>query len=405
MAPTSATLLLPILAVAAHRYPAALDEVIRLSSFIPSNGDAAASIISAAPKVELHVHGDGSLDEETLWHIITLRDMQSRLPADVKCASDLRKYIRRPHSTSLTNFLEAFNFFYPFITDSPAALKAMADSFVRQKAATNTIYAEYRYAPQLLLTTNGSRAGLSLEALVNATQIGLETGMAANNNTVRVRQLLCCYRNLPPSACHDIVELAKRRPDIVAGIDLAGDEHDYPDTAWISVFQKAAQSGVRRTVHTGETPGSLPDCTTAVHDMHAERLGHGYQCMKNVSLIEEIRKRHIHLEACPSSSVGTGSVAIALSPQHPIAAFARSGLDFGLNTDDPGVLLTNMTHELQLGKDALKFSVAQLALSSVNAALAAFLPSEEAMVLAEQVAQGWLAVLRAARPAAVEMLV
>jgi len=54
-----------------------------------------------------------------------------------------------------------------------------------------------------------------------------------------------------------------------------------------------------------------------------------------------IKEKDIHLEACPSSSVGTGSVTVGWE-DHPIRKFKEYGLNFGINTDDQGVLLTSL---------------------------------------------------------------
>ena len=87
----------------------------------------------------------------------------------------------------------------------------------------------------------------------------------------------------------------------------------------------------------------------------------------------------VHLEACPSSSIGTG--AVKAWEDHPIKMFAQRGYSFGINTDDAGVLDTNMTLELFLSETKIGLSVAELEAATVNAAEAAFLPRSEVIDL------------------------
>eukprot|EP00746_Dinoflagellata_sp_MGD_P139384 gnl/MRDRNA2_/MRDRNA2_72858_c0_seq1.p1 gnl/MRDRNA2_/MRDRNA2_72858_c0~~gnl/MRDRNA2_/MRDRNA2_72858_c0_seq1.p1 ORF type:complete len:375 (-),score=73.72 gnl/MRDRNA2_/MRDRNA2_72858_c0_seq1:465-1589(-) len=332
-----------------------------------AQGTINAAVLAAAPKVELHSHGDGSLTAATLWQIGQVRGMS--FPADVKKPEDLTRHIAAPHSKSLADFLATFNFFYPFLQDSEEAIEIFSEAFSRQQAAANVIYSEMRFAPQLLITGNVS--GVTNEGLVLAAQRGLSKGGA------RVRILLCCYRNLDPAACAEIVDLAARHRDIVAGIDLAGDETHFPNAPWIPYFQNASALGIPRTIHSGEEgPYAQKNCADAIGPMKANRIGHGYHCLSNSTIVDQIRNANIHLEACPSSSVGTKAVTVPLGPKHPIAHFLETNLSFGLNTDDPGVLLTNMTHELELGNQYLGFNFGVLRQATLNAAAAAFVSDE-----------------------------
>lgn len=56
--------------------------------------------------------------------------------------------------------------------------------------------------------------------------------------------------------------------------------------------------------------------------MQAERIGHGYRIMQDEGAYQKyaIQRKDIHFEACPRSSVMTGSVGVDWK-NHPVARY------------------------------------------------------------------------------------
>jgi adenosine deaminase len=84
--------------------------------------------------------------------------------------------------------------------------------------------------------------------------------------------------------------------------------------------------------------------------MHAERIGHGYRILADEKAYKRCRDENVHFEVCPTSSVLTGSVPIyqAATLHHPILRFARDGVNFSVNTDDPTVTGTTLDYEYRM---------------------------------------------------------
>ena len=59
-----------------------------------------------------------------------------------------------------------------------------------------------------------------------------------------------------------------------------------------------------------------------------------------------IRERDIHIEMCPTSNLKTGSVKSIET--HPIQQARELGMNFSVNTDDPGPFENSMLSEYQL---------------------------------------------------------
>lgn len=212
----------------------------------------------------------------------------------------------------------------------------------------------------------------------------------------------------------EIVSLAdKYRLAGVVGIDLAGDEHNYPATLHVPAFKRALELGIHRTVHAGET-GSAESVRQAVEECHAERIGHGYAIVDDPKVYDLIHRNDIHLECCLTSSIQTNAIAKYIPSDyqkeethlfihghetktklhshikskretwHPIHHFARDSLNFSLSCDDPSVSQITIEHEYSHALADLKLSPAQLTQCVFNAARSTFLGENEKKLLIQR---------------------
>ena len=84
----------------------------------------------------------------------------------------------------------------------------------------------------------------------------------------------------------------------------------------------------------------------ALEHGYPDRIGHGVSLFQDPALVELFRERQIHVEMCPTSNIKTGSVA--RTEEHPIRRARDLGLNFSINTDDPGPFLNSLMSEYQL---------------------------------------------------------
>jgi len=234
----------------------------------------------------------------------------------------------------------AFDVVNDIVGGCEASLSLAAAAFVDDQASNNITYTEVRYDPFRAARSAYANSTIQLDAAVRAVQRGLERGMRRNPGT-RVYQLLCAMRSNPAHQCSAVADIAARlRSDTaggVVGIDLAGDEFFGHDNApFVACFLRAKeQLGLNTTVHVGETlPWPFPrqhtaaDVYTAVIQMKADRLGHGYAAAHDATILAAIRNSAVHVEACPTTASGEGSLPA-------LAAFKAAHLSFGLSRDDP----------------------------------------------------------------------
>jgi len=325
-------------------------------------------------RVELHVHLDGSLRHETIWELLKTKGLQ--LPGN-GTFQDLKEAMVVRYPIDLAHFLQPFLISTPCMAGDLSAIERVAYEFCEDKAKNGVLYVEARYSPHFLLA-EGASGITALSDVVRAVNLGFARGEKSFN--IKVRSILCAL--VGENQAPEVLELSQIfQNEGVVGIDMAspadgtGEHIEVPDSGVeVEAFQSAADLGIHRTVHAGET-GSAEMVKRAIELYSAERIGHGYHVLEDEAVYQTVLDKGIHLENCPWSSYLTGSVPLA-TPKHPVVQFAEDGANFSINTDDPMVT----GHELQGDYDLTHYwglTEARLIRANLNAARSCFLPQDE----------------------------
>ena len=106
------------------------------------------------------------------------------------------------------------------------------------------------------------------------------------------------------------------------------------------------------------------------------------------AMADLVRRKGVHLEACPTSSYLTGGFAPRTRPwsDHPLRHYCRLGLCCGINTDDPLMENVTLSSEWRRCVDEIGLSPAQLSAMSRQAVDAAFCSLAEKVALKARVA-------------------
>lgn len=332
------------------------------------------------PKIELHLHLDGCVRFSTLWDMCNEKEMPVEGAHDVE---SLKKHLLTTTPGNLAELLAAFKIILPRVAGDVKVIERVAYEMCEDQYNNGVIYFEARYAPHFLANTGPGinydevyhkDGPVTASDVVQAVYRGFVRGKV--DFGVEARSILCCIRS------HDVwnedvlhlVDTHRHDLDVVA-IDVAGcaegaDEKYEPSC--IAVFKKAAEMGIHRTVHSGEA-GTDKEVIMAIEEMKAERIGHGYRILRNEN---EYKKRFVdshqyHIEACPYSSVMTGSVPLDW-PSHPVKRWASDNVNFSLSRDDPTCFDNTMCTELELAHERIGLSMHQLWKCQLNAAQSAF---------------------------------
>ncbi|MEV4336781.1 adenosine deaminase [Streptomyces sp. NPDC049590] len=333
------------------------------------------------PKAVLHDHLDGGLRPAT---VVELADAAGHTLPTTDPGELAAWYVEAANSGDLVRYIATFEHTLAVMQTREGLLRT-AEEYVLDLAADGVVYAEVRYAPELML-----KGGLTLPEVVEAVQEGLAAGMAkaaAAGTPVRVGTLLCGMRMF--DRVREAAELAVAYRDAgVVGFDIAGAEDGFPPADHLDAFAYLRAESMPFTIHAGEAHG-LPSIHQALQVCGAQRIGHGVRLTEDIvdgkpgRLASWVRDRRIALEMCPTSNLQTGcATSIA---EHPVTALKDLGFRVTLNTDNRLVSGTTMTREMSLLVEQAGWAVEDLRTVTVNALKSAFVPFDERTALIEDV--------------------
>jgi len=330
------------------------------------------SLLQQLPKIDLHRHLEGSLRLQTLAEIA----MEHGIDLPARSTEELRPYVQvTEEEPDFHRFLAKFRLLRRFYR-SREAVERVAYEAAADAAADNVRYLELRFNPVALSRTQGFPLSDVVEWVSNA------IARAQEEHDIMVRLILQIGRDEPLRVADEIVELAIAYRDRgVTGIDLAGDEVNYPPHRFVSPFRRAWREGLGITVHAGEV-GGAENVRDAIRLLHASRIGHGVRVVENSDVVRFVREQNVTLEVCPTSNLQTGVVR-AVS-QHPLPDLIALGLKVTINTDDPSVSDTTLTDEYLVAMAAVGLTWKEMRQAVLNAVDAAFLPEEERRHLHER---------------------
>jgi adenosine deaminase len=318
------------------------------------------AFIRRMPKVELHVHLEGSIQPETLLQLAKRNNVS--LPATT--VEGLREWYK---FTDFGHFIEIYIAISSCIC-SGEDIELIAREFLRGQAAQNILHSEVTFTPFTHFSLNRhipfeeQFAALSRARDWAATELGVSVGW-----------VLDISRNVRPLE-HGltVAEWAISGKDKgVIALGLGGPEAGHPPELFETAFEKALAAGLASVPHAGEVAGA-ESVWGALRSLKAQRIGHGVRCLEDAALVAELRQRQIPLEVCPTSNVCLG-VADSIA-EHPLPRLLEEGLYVTINSDDPPMFNTTLIDEYLKIADAFGFDSEIIEELVINAVRASLLP-------------------------------
>jgi len=328
-----------------------------------------AEFFSSMPKVELHVHLEGSIRPETVLELA--RRNEVTLPANT--LDGLREWYRFrdfPHFVQI----------YVAITKclkTADDLEFIAREFLQGQADQNVLHSEVTYTASTIEKYVGIPWPDQLAAMQRAIAFGKE------ELGVSMSLILDIVRGDPAERGLQVAEWAvDGHKKGVCALGIAGIEGAVPASTYAEAFKFAERNGLPVVSHAGETKGpeSIWD---ALEHTGCVRIGHGVRCLEDPKLVTELRNRQIPLEVCPSSNVCL-HVFPSLA-EHPLPRLMDEGLYVTINSDDPPMFNTTVSDEFARCSEAFDFNEDILYSLTANAARAALLDPEEKRALTDQI--------------------
>ena len=353
--------------MSASRPPVSLTPLDGQSESLPEALD---KFIARMPKVEIHLHLEGSV----LPH--TLRDLARKYDVDIPVHDD----------ASLAAFYQFRDFAHfvdvymasCFCLRAPEDFARIAYEVGAEAARQNTRYLEIHFNPE----PNQRKRKIPFRDQLDGMNEGRARALAEFG--VEMRWIADGVRDaeIGPGSVTQTVEWISGLPesDGVIALGLGGFEADGPPELFVAEFEAARSAGLHVVAHAGESTG--PDFIwTSLRDLGAERIGHGVAAIKDPALVEHLAATQVPLEVCPVSNLRTR--VVERDDAHPFAALDAAGVLVTVNSDDPPMFGTTLNDEYRFLTRAFGYDAAGLARLSRNGVTASFLPeSRKADLLA-----------------------
>lgn len=297
------------------------------------------------PKAELHVHLEGTMRPATLLRLARRRGVD--LPAHDEAG--LREWFR---------FRDFAHFVQVYLTCSaclrdPEDFQLLVDDFLAGQARQNVRWSEVHFTIETHVW-NGANGPEVLQAVEEAIAAG------ERRHGVGMRLIFDIIRDVGPRRGETTVEMAieAHRRGLVLALGLTGFEATQPNEPFREHFRAAAEAGLRCVAHAGEHAGP-ESIRSAIEVCRAERIGHGVRAVEDPGLVEELARKAVPLEVCPSSNVCLG--VFPEMRQHSFDRLYRSGCAVSINSDDPSMFDTTLTSEYERLAAAFQYSDEELA--------------------------------------------
>ena len=332
------------------------------------------------PKVDLHRHLEGSLRLETLAEVALTHGVD--LPS--YNIEDLRPYVQitTGEEPNFHAFLEKFNFLRRFYSKREAIERVTYEA-IADAAADNVKYLELRFSPATL----AQNQGFTLDEVTR--WVIWTVDQAQTDFDITARLIVTLKREADQDEAKQVARVAFAHAGKgIVGLDLAGDEVNYPLEPFVEILQDARRMGLGLTVHAGEATGAY-SVRRAIEELGADRIGHGVRAREDPAVIDLLQRSGVTLEMCLTSNIHTATVP-QLS-RHPLRSFNARGIRVTINTDDPSISNTTLSDEYMIAIREIGVDISQLGHIIFNGIDAAFLDRQEK----EQLWSSFLTTLRA----------
>lgn len=291
-------------------------------------GPATEQDVRTVPKVELHIHLNGSITETTASRLA------ARHGADP--ATELRLVDGRYPGTyrDFGGFLDAYMSANQFVRTA-ADLEDVAAAFALGQAEQGVLYSEALFTA-MIVVRNGIEPGAMWAAL--------RRGLAAAGPGTRVGIVVDAIRDFGKPEADATLALVEGADAPIVGLALTGVEDTMPVELFRPFREGARRLGLGFSTHAGEM-GPPSSIVASLDALEPDRIGHGVAAIHDRAVLARILRERVVLDVCPTSNVGVG-----LFPSleaHPVAEFWRAGVEMTISSDDPPFFRTTLTDELR----------------------------------------------------------
>jgi aminodeoxyfutalosine deaminase len=278
------------------------------------------------PKIELHVHLEGTVRPDTLRAIAKRNDYA--LPDDLESHYRFRDF---------AHFIEVWILTTNALQTAADFRQVVAD-YAAEAASHGAVYLEAIFSPAERVVR-----GVDWDEIFSGYCDGAQEAREVHG--VEVRLTPDIFRGATSEQAEQVVRYSAKYADRgVVAVGLGGLEAEYPPEPYEDAFALAGSLGLGSVPHAGEAAGPA-SVRGALDGLAADRIRHGFRSVEDSGLVAELAGRGIVLDVCPLSNIRTGVVHSL--EEHPLPQLVAAGVRCSISTDDPAMFDTDLTRDYE----------------------------------------------------------
>jgi len=323
--------------------------------------------IKDMPKIELHLHIEGSLEPELMFALAQRNGVALPFP-DVEA-------VRRAYDFSnLQDFLDIYYQGMGVLREEQDFYD-LAWAYFERIAAQNVMHAEIFFDPQ-----GHTERGIAFETVLDGLTRAMQDAEADLGVTSKL--IMCFLRHLSEEDALKTLEEALPYKDRIIGVGLDSSEKGHPPAKFTNVFAKAREAGFKIVAHAGEE-GPPEYVVEALDILKVDRIDHGNRLLEDAALTARVVAEGKALTVCPLSNLKL--CVVTDMHDHPLKKMLDLGLKATVNSDDPAYFGGYMNENFLAVAKALDLNADHLLTLTRNGIEASFLTDTEKSSLFDRV--------------------
>ena len=311
--------------------------------------------IKKTPKIELHLHIEGTLEPEHMFELAK----RNNISIPYKNIEEVK---------SAYNFQNLDSFLNVYYQGSKVLISEqdffdLTWAYILKCKKDNIVHTEIFFDPQAHVDR-----GIDFDIVINGIYKALKKANKELNLTSKI--IMCFLRHLDEESGFKILNQALKHKDKIIGVGLDSSELENPPKKFEKLFRKAIEEGFLTVAHAGEE-GPPEFIWDSINLLKVKRIDHGIQCLRDEKLVEELIKTQIPLTVCPLSNVKL--CVFDRLENHNLKKMLNRGLSVMVNSDDPAYFGGYLNKNLIETQSALNLSIEEVKTLIINSFKSSFL--------------------------------
>lgn len=315
-------------------------------------------IIQGIPKVELHLHIEGSFEPELMFKIAK----RNKIVLDYDSVDSLKKAYK---FNNLQEFLDLYYVGAQVLIHEQDFFD-LTWAYLIKMHSQNVVHVEVFFDPQ----THTDRS-VPFDVVIKGIHRALER--AEYELHISYRLIMSYLRHLSEEEAFKTLEASLPFKHWIHGVGLDSSELGNPPSKFVNVFEASSNYGYKLVAHAGEE-GPVDYIWEALNLLKVVRIDHGNRCLDDEVLVQRLVDERIPLTLCPLSNVALN--VIQKMEDHPVLRMLDKGVLASIHSDDPAYFGGYMNENYLATAKALNLNNSQLRQLAINAFEASWLTTE-----------------------------